>query len=236
MKTIVFIISLLLTFIGCKSSECNEARTIIVDLSDTMAVLSELTGTKIIKDLQFQSDKYAGAFVKLSLITDRRFNKEFVSVIKPSSIWDSDELKRIREIERFTSNVNNSISNIKTLTPGIAKSRIFEILFLELNELACSKQFTNRNLDLISDLQQNSEDFNSYDSLFMVKLIKNPKNFNHLMDSLYHPASSYKGITICIYHQPSNAVEDTKFYEMSMLLKGYLKGKGATVTIKTSLL
>lgn len=235
MRATLYYICILFALSGCKPNPLNEAKTIIIDLSDTMTILSELTGQIITNDLQLLSDKYAGATVKLSLVTDRRFNKTYTSSINPSNIWDSDELKRNREVKLFIETVDSSITEIKSLPPGIAKSRIFETLLFELDELALNHNYTRRSLNIISDLQQNSEGFNSYDSLYMSKLIANPKEFNRLMDSLYHPARSYKGISINIYHQPRSAKDDTMFYEISRLLIGYLKSKGVNISIKTTL-
>lgn len=229
----------LILIYGCTIDENyqnTDCLTLLVDKTDEFTSKNELTIKNISKYLNvFNANQNDGAQIKISPITDLRFNKSISIKIPSVRKNEINELERINEVDSFKTNLVSSLDQVLQIQSGINGSAIFESIGLNINEMANCQNCQSKTLIVSSDFRQLNSNFNSYDKTQILKFQSDSIFANSILDITLEISKNIDGIKIVFLHQPNTQNEDNSFYIITKVLKDYLEQKGAIVSIQTSL-
>lgn len=207
--------------------------TIIVDITDTLTVVSELELQHIKDMLPDTGNDKQGIAVTLSKITDTRYTQSFSEVLSSHSEMDMDDYGRVSEVKDFFDAIEKDIAKIKKNKGELKQSHVFHALFEALNDLASTKDAGRKQLVMLSDLGENSPFFSVYRKKDFALLTKESSKLKEKIEQEYPLEYSLKGIDVFFIHQ-TGIHDDVIFHEMATFLKEYLEEHGATVAIASS--
>ena len=207
--------------------------TVIVDLTDTLTIVSEFELQHIKDMLPDTGNDKQGVVVTLSKITDTRYTQSFTEVLASHSEMGLDDYGRVSEVKDFFDAIEKDIAKIKKNNGELKQSYVFHALFEALNDLSCVKDAGRKQLVILSDLGENSPFFSVYKKKDFALLTKEPDKLKEKIQQEYPLEHSLKGINVFFIHQ-TGIHDDVTFHEMATLLQEYLEEHGAHVEIASS--
>ena len=224
----VFYLLILFTCIACNSSKVpgKICCTILLDYTDTLAEVSNLTAEQIILNLGGKESLLTnGVELRFCPITAYRLNKESVISLAPAPIgfFENNEVTRKNEVDTFIMKVSTFLKEMKISKRCIGNSAIFEEISKQSDLLTECPDCTITNLIIFSDLRQNSTVLNSYASGSIESILRNPDSVIKVLDNKCPVHSSLKGILITLVHEPENTTDDAAYSAMSALTVSWLK-------------
>lgn len=236
MKTANIILILLacviVFFTACKLNMPSTTTELIVMRDVTENQLAVLSAEEIYL-LTHLTDKWNGATVVFTDLTDVSLNNVKEINIAPANNWLSNEPERDREVAKFKTQLFLLVSSFQQDTVGRSHSSIYLPIARELNKLSKSNA-DKKILVIYSDLMENEPDFSFYSKEKFQLLKTNPDSVENIF-SHEQPLNSLSGIEVHFVFQPKDAFADAQYKLVFAFYKNMLEKHGATVYLGANL-
>jgi len=234
MKTIIWtliVLSIVALIASCTMQKQSTTEVVIFyDMTDKQ--LAQPNVNEILS-LYSLKNKWDGAVLRFTILTDVSYNQISEASIEPKNEWLSNEMDRDKEIKNFKNEVSEIIANSGKGMISKSSSSIYLPIANELNKLSNSKS-DKRVLIVYGDLMENTEDLSFYRKRDFELLKVNPEQVQKQLEKLAM-LNSLMGIEVNFIYQPSEIKSDQSFQTISKFYKKLLEDKGAKVNISANL-
>ncbi len=235
---LLILIILISIFSGCQKQKPQVFSTyVLIDETDCNSLIKKVT-PKWLKLITKGENDLDGRELSLITIGDKRHNPELkIELIPQHDVWEYNEFDRRKLINAFDKRIEKQAMDFIHNQPKKAnQSQVFYTLFKTINQAIGTGN--NSDIYVVSDLRNNSKEFNSYNSEVMALVEQNPDSLGRLLNREFpidkQPKNNQK-IKVHFLYEPLNASQDDAFELISQFLKNYLTNMGIQVQISSSL-
>ena len=229
--SIILMISVLGILLACAPKTPKTTEIVVLqDITDTY--LTRPNSEELFSLFNFE-DKWSGADLKLTDITDVSYNTTTEVKLFAVNEWLSNELDRDKEIEKFKSDVKAVITQYGNDKAGKSHSSIYLPLARALNQLSDNKN-QRKVLIVYSDLMENTNDLSFYRAKDLNQLKTQPEQIQEQFEKLL-PLKSLSGIEVYFINQPMGDKSDQDFETISKFYRTLLEAKGAKVNVSANI-
>ncbi len=246
MKTLVitlFILAGALSFEACKktSNEQHWSTKIVVieDLTDSFQITPPPDPILALYDFKRHPEQEAS--FDIAFITDMQLNPvahlHLNDGITSEAENTSDDAQfREKQITAFYAKARQAFTSSRERFSGRRgrnRSEVFCSIISQLRQLAAS-HYRQKRVVVLSDLNEHSEAFSTYNSANRKQLAEEPEAVGALLSERCPLPNNLKGISIVFVYQPRTKEDDMRFMDWVGVYQRLLEKRGARISFQAS--
>lgn len=204
--------------------------SVLKDITDPF--LAQPSILDISRLLRFEKEKWSGAIVRFSELSDVSYTPVKEVSIEAENEWLSNEIKRKKKMEKFQGGINGIFQGMDKQSTSKNFSSIYLPIARELNRLSQSNA-EKRILLVYSDLIENQKELSFYNDKTVNLLKTKPEDIRQFLEK-QQPLADLHGIEVHFIYQPADNEADSKFRTVSEFYKNLLENKGAKVFVRAN--